>query len=339
MRSLLKPVAGLVCLVALACAGCSSSGGGGSSDSGADGSSQAAASPQQLSTGFQPYVSAITASGLDDDGSPSTYNLAFVLSSGSGCTPKWNGDYAIGNQAVRSRISALKDSGASVRVSFGGATGTELAPTCDSVADLAKAYGAALDAAGSTQADFDIEGTALTDTASIDLRSKSIALLQKQRPKLKVSFTLPAMPTGLTDDAVAVLDSANDNGVMVSTVNIMAMTYGTSYTGDMGDYALAAAKAAHDQLTDVFGLTAAGAWRGLAVTVMIGDNDVEGETFTLADAAKVRTLGTGKDLAWVSMWATFRDQQCDSGSSSGAATSECSGVSQQDGAFAKALAG
>ncbi|WP_427919105.1 chitinase [Streptomyces sp. cg40] len=344
MLSLLKPAAGLACLVALACAGCSS-GGGGSSATATQASTPASSPPRQLSSGFQPYVSAITASDLDSAGSPSTYNLAFVLAGGSGCTPKWNGNYAIGTKAVKSRISALtriansKTPDALVRVSFGGATGTELAQTCDSAADLAKAYGTALDAAGAAQADFDIEGTALTDTASIELRSRAIALLRKQRPELKVSFTLPVTPTGLTDDAVAVLNSANDNGVSVSTVNIMAMNYGTSYTGDMGDYAVSAAKAVHDQLAHVFGLSSAAAWRGLAVTVMIGKNDVAGETFSLSDAAQVHALATEKSLARVSMWATFRDRQCADSSSSGTASSECSGVSQQDGAFAKALAG
>jgi chitinase len=227
-----------------------------------------------------------------------------------------------------------------VRVSFGGASGKELAETCDSASALAEAYGAALDAAGSTQADFDIEGDALTDSASIALRSKAIALLQKERTDLKVSFTLPVMPAGLDDDSLALLESANDNAVKVSTVNIMTMNYGTSYSGDMGEYAETSAKAAHDQLKDVFGLSSAGAWQGLALTSMIGEQDVSGETFTLADAAQVRAFSEEKGVAWVSMWSTFRDQQCaDDDSASDDAATNCSGVTQSSGAFAEALAG
>ncbi|GGN86091.1 hypothetical protein GCM10011579_077550 [Streptomyces albiflavescens] len=227
-----------------------------------------------------------------------------------------------------------------MRVSFGGASGKELAEVCDSATALAAAYGAALDAAGSTQADFDIEGDALTDSDSVALRSKAIALLQKERTDLKVSFTLPVMPSGLDDDSLALLESANDNAVKVSTVNIMTMNYGSSYTGDMGDYAETSAKAAHGQLRDVFGLSSAGAWQGLALTSMIGEQDVSGETFTLADAAQVRAFAEEKGVAWVSMWSTFRDQQCaDDHSASDNAATNCSGVTQSSGAFAEALAG
>ncbi|WP_436847667.1 chitinase [Streptomyces avermitilis] len=349
MRSFLKPAAGIVCLVTMACAGCSS-GGDSSSDTASSEPSKTsspAGSPtgsptrqaQTSSTAYAPYVSATTASDLDSAGSPSTYNLAFVISDGSDCTPKWNGTYAIGNSAVTSRISALKESGASVRVSFGGASGKELAETCSSASKLAKAYGAALDAAGATLADFDIEGDTLTDSASVELRSKAIALLQKDRSDLSISFTLPVMPEGLDDDGIALLESANNNSVQVSTVNIMTMNYGSSYDGDMGDYALTSAKAAHDQLADVFGLSSKGAWQGLALTSMIGVNDVDNETFTLTDAAEVRSFAEEKDVAWVSMWSTFRDQQCDGGSKSNDAATDCSGVKQTNGAFAEAFAG
>ncbi|WP_345644595.1 chitinase [Streptomyces siamensis] len=346
MRSFLKPAAGLVSLVALACAGCSS-GGGGASDAASprSGGTHTAPAPSRSdspssATSYAPYVSATTASATDSSGSPSTYNLAFVISDGSACTPKWNGTYALGDSAVASRISALKKSGASVRVSFGGASGKELASTCDSASALAAAYGAALDAAGSSQADFDIEGDELADSDSVALRSEAIALLQKERTDLEVSFTLPVMPSGLDDDSLALLESANDHAVKVSTVDIMTMNYGSSYAGDMGDYAITSAEAAHDQLEDVFGLSSAGAWRGLALTSMIGVNDVDNETFTLSDAAQVRAFAEEKEVAWVSMWSTFRDRRCvDGDADSDDAATDCSGVKQSSGAFAKALAG
>jgi len=349
MRSFLKPAAGLTCLFALTVTGCSSS---------SDDSSDAAPSPPQKastapsesasstpsstpssSTSYAPYVSVTTASDMDGTGSPTTYNLSFAIASGSSCTPKWNGTTAIDNAAVKSRIAALKTSGATVRVSFGGASGKELAETCTSVTALAKAYGEALDGAGSTQADFDIEGDTLTDSASVALRSKAIAVLQKERTDLKVSFTLPVMPSGLDSDSLALLESANDNAVAVSTVNIMTMNYGESYTKDMGDYAITSATATHTQLKKVFGLSDAGAWQGMALTSMIGVNDVSGETFSLSDAAQVRTFAEEKEIAWVSMWSTFRDQQCESGSSDDDAATDCSGVTQSSGAFGEAFAG
>jgi chitinase len=268
------------------------------------------------------------------------YNLAFVIADGGDCTPSWNGTSAIGDSSVASRIRALKEDGAEVRVSFGGASGKELAETCSSAAKLAAAYGSALDAASSSLADFDIEGDALTDSDSVDLRSEAIALLQEERTDLAVSFTLPVMPSGLDDDSVALLESANNKAVQVSTVNIMTMNYGESYGGDMGGYAITSAKAAHSQLQEVFGTGDSTAWRAMALTSMIGTNDVDGETFTLSDAAQVRKFAESKEVAWVSMWSTFRDQECEEGNAEeDDALTNCSGVSQSAGAFGEALGG
>ncbi|RPE41626.1 chitinase [Streptomyces sp. Ag109_O5-1] len=345
MRGFLRPTAGLSCLFAMAVTGCSS-GSDGTSDAAPAPPGRASSSPSAAdgsngsNTSYAPYVSATEAAGTDDSGSPSTYNLAFVIASGSSCTPKWNGTAAIGSSAVKSRLSKLKADGATVRVSFGGASGKELATTCSSASKLAAAYGAALDAAGSTQADFDIEGDTLTDSDSVALRSQAIAQLQKERSGLEVSFTLPVMPSGLDSDSLALLESANKYDVQVSTVNIMTMNYGESYDGDMGDYAVTAAKATQKQLKKVFGLSDADAWGGMALTSMIGVNDVDGETFSLSDAADVRAFAEEKDIAWVSMWSTFRDVQCASGSSgTDDAATDCSGVSQSSGAFGKAFAG
>ncbi|GAA4784654.1 chitinase [Streptomyces ziwulingensis] len=338
----------MACLFALAIAGCSAGSGGtgggeaggGTADSAPSATSDPSGGAGTSSTAYAPYVSATTASALDAAGSPATYNLAFVISDGGDCTPRWNGSHALDDSSVASRIEQLTDDGATVRVSFGGASGKELAAVCGSARALAEAYGEALDAAGgATLADFDIEGDELTDSASVALRSEAIALLQAEREDLDVTFTLPVMPAGLDDDGIALLESANDHGVQVSTVNLMTMNYGESYGGDMGDYALTSAEAAHTQLRKVFGSSAAAAWRGMALTSMLGVNDVAGETFTLADAAEVRAFAEEKEIAWVSMWSTFRDRSCGGDSGADDAATDCSGVTQEDGAFGEAFAG
>ncbi|MFC8140233.1 chitinase [Streptomyces paradoxus] len=345
MRSYRKPAAaGLGCLFALATAACSgqgdatpaaptvTAGPSTSSPSGTSGTSG-------TGTSYAPYVSATEAAATDSAGSPTTYNLAFVIADGEDCTPRWNGTHAIGDKTVTSRIAKLKEDGGRVRVSFGGASGTELAANCGSASELTAAYGKALAAAGTTLADFDIEGDELSDSASIALRSKAIAQLQKERTGLEVSFTLPVMPSGLDKDGLALLASANDNGVQVSTVNLMTMNYGSSYDGDMGGYALTSAKAAHTQLKKVFGTSDTAAWRGMALTSMIGVNDVENETFTLGDAAEVRAFAEEKGIGWVSMWSTARDRSCADGSASRKAATDCSGVTQEAGAFGETFAG
>ncbi|MFE7759868.1 chitinase [Streptomyces sp. NPDC057438] len=330
MRNSLRTAAGLICLAVLACTGCTT---------GTDGSASApegsAAPGTPTETEYAPYVSATAASPLDGAGSAAAYNLAFVIADGDACTPAWNGTKAVDDPAVRSRIAALTASGASVRVSFGGASGPELAEVCDSAPELAAAYGAALDAAGSTAADFDVEGDALKDTVSVDLRSEAIALLQRDRPGLTVTFTLPVMPSGLDDHGVALLESAAAEAVEVTTVNIMTMNYARSYDGDMGDYAERAAESAHEQLRAVFDTGGSTAWGALALTSMLGVNDIDNETFTLEDAAQVREFAREKGVAWVSMWATFRDRECGGGARD--ALVDCSGVEQEDGAFGEAF--
>ena len=42
------------------------------------------------------------------------------------------------------------------------------------------------------------------------------------------------MPEGLTQDGVNLVADAKKNGVKISAVNIMAMDYGRSFSGDMG---------------------------------------------------------------------------------------------------------
>ncbi|WP_443046753.1 hydrolase [Streptomyces sp. NBC_00247] len=327
-------LAGLAAL-ALACGGCAT---GTVADQSANapapptGSAEAADGPA-----YTPYVSATTASDTDGAGSPDTYDLAFVVADGGGCTPSWGGSAAADDAAVLARVAALTASGADVRVSFGGAAGTELARACGSARELADAYAEVLDAVGADKADFDVEGSTLTDEASVARRDRAIRLLQKSRD-LDVTYTLPVMPAGLEASALALLDDAVTEGVTLSAVNVMAMNYSESRTGDMGQYAQRAARAAHTQLAKALGLGSAEAWKALHLTVMAGVNDVAGETFTLADASALRTFAGERGVGALSLWATFRDRACADTDTTGADDS-CSGVEQEDGAFGEALGG
>jgi chitinase len=94
--------------------------------------------------------------------------------------------------------------------------------------------------------DLDIEGAATADTASVTRRSQALAALQRANPGLRVSFTLPVLPEGLTADGLNVVRSARDAGVNVDLVNVMAMDYYRS--GDYGDFAVAAANSTFAQV-------------------------------------------------------------------------------------------
>ncbi|NUO40997.1 MAG: sugar hydrolase [Streptomyces sp.] len=308
----------------------------------------ATASPSQstgtgttTSAGFAPYVdtslypafdlvASATATGVKD------YNLAFVTD-GGGCTPKWGGVTDLASDAVAAQIGALRAKGGDVRVSFGGAAGSELATTCSSADALATAYGKVVDAYDLTKVDFDVEGGALPNTTANTNRAKAIAKLQAQHPDLDVSFTLPVMPEGLTQDGVNLLSNAKSNGVGIDTVNIMAMDYGPAYSGDMGTYAEQAATATQAQVKSVLGLSDSAAWKAVAVTPMIGVNDVTSEIFKVEDATQLVNFAKSKGLGWLSMWSATRDKQC-SGGAKTYADATCSSIVQDEHAFSKAFA-
>ncbi|WP_405751381.1 cellulose binding domain-containing protein [Streptomyces sp. NBC_00144] len=291
--------------------------------------------------GFAPYVdtSLYPAYDLLDTATKTgvkEFNLAFITSGGS-CAPLWGGATGLGDDKVASQISGLRAKGGDVRVSFGGASGTELGAACTSADALAAAYGKVIDTYKLTKVDFDIEGGALPDTAANTRRAQAIAQLQKSHPGLDVSFTLPVMPEGLTQPGVDLVANAKKNGVDISAVNIMAMDYGASYSGDMGDYATQAATATQAQIKGVLGLSDAAAWKAVAVTPMIGVNDVNTEKFTVDDAKKLAEFAKAKGLGRLSMWSAARDKEC-AGGAKNSADPTCSSIVQDDLAFTKAFA-
>jgi hypothetical protein len=104
----------------------------------------------------------------------------------------------------------------------------------------------------------------------------------------------------------------------------------------MGDLAIQAAQSTHDQLAALYpGKSNAQLWAMVGVTPMIGINDDNKEIFTAADAAKLVAFANYEGLGRLAYWSENRDQQCPSPMTQTSNT--CSGVSQSQWAFAKAL--
>ncbi|MEU1483718.1 cellulose binding domain-containing protein [Streptomyces sp. NPDC005752] len=290
--------------------------------------------------GFAPYVDTSLYPAYDLLGTASKtgvkeFNLAFITSGGS-CAPLWGGVTGLADDKVAAQIGALRAEGGDVRVSFGGAAGAELALHCSSAAELAAAYGKVIDAYDLTKVDFDIEGGALPDAAANTRRSQAIARLQEAHPGLDVSFTLPVMPEGLTQPGIDLIADAKGNGVAIDAVNIMAMDYGPSYSEDMGDYATQAATATQAQIKGVLGLSDEAAWKAVAVTPMIGVNDVVTEIFTVEDATQLVEFAQEKGVGRLAMWSGTRDVQC-AGGAQPTADATCSSILQEPLAFTKAF--
>lgn len=86
----------------------------------------------------------------------------------------------------------------------------------------------------------------------------------------------------------------------------------------------------------MFELSDEDAWGLLAVTPMIGVNDVATEVFTVADAREVGAFAREKGLAWHGMWSATRDRPCPGGPKP-TADAACSSVDQEPFDFTRAF--
>ena len=239
---------------------------------------------------FSPYIDmamskAADLAGISAASGITNFTLAFVLASNEGIG--WQGSGSIDDDTlfngttILEHVQDVQAAGGNITISFGGAAGTEAALAATSAAQLQAQYQSVIDR---YDIDFDRlrhrgRGGRATSTRS-SLRDQAIAGLQAANPDLKVSFTLPVLPTGLTADGLHVLQQAMADGVRVDMVNIMTMDYGTSVdnNGQMGLSAIQASEATQQQLASI-GLDAK-----IGITPMIGVNDIASEVFKLSDA-------------------------------------------------------
>ena len=253
--------------------------------------------------------------------------VAFVQS--QGCAPLWiNNTLVSADNLIADYIKKVRAAGGDVIIAFGGWDGTDIGQACPDVKSLQTAYQSVIDKYKVTMLDFDIEHFAIEDAASIDRRSQALTALSTANPGLKIHYTLPASPRGLTPQSMNVIATAVKYGTPVAIVNLMTMDYGAPVpNGSMGVQAVAASGAALVQLK------AAGLNARIGITPMIGANDTPGETFTLGDAQAVLAYAqANRDVvALLSFWALGRDN----GTCSATVNHMCSGISQEEFAFSR----
>ncbi|MER7753872.1 carbohydrate binding domain-containing protein [Kitasatospora sp. NPDC097643] len=263
-------------------------------------------------------------------GNLKAYTMGFVT--GVGCKASWFNAYDPRTGWAKEQIDALRAGGGDVKLSFGGASGTELAAACTTVDSLFAEYDAVVKAYNLRYVDFDIEGAAIADTAANDRRSAALARLQQAHPGLRVSFTLPVLPEGLTTEGVAIVKSARDAGVDVDLVNIMAMDYYRTGT-DYGNAAVQAAQALFGQLKALYPAKPdARLWAMVGVTPMIGEND-DHQIYNQAAAQQLVTFARQNHLGLLAFWDATRDANACTG-----ALFKCTNIPQQPYEFAKIFA-
>ena len=255
-----------------------------------------------------------------------SYTMAFITA--SGCKAMWFNAYDPRDAWAKDQIDAIRAAGGDVKVSFGGASGIELAQACGSVDTLYAEYNAVVTAYSLKYVDFDIEGAASADPASVARRSQALARLQQAHPGLRISLTLPVLPEGLTSDGLNVVRSARDAGVDLDVVNVMAMDYYRSV--DYGDAAVQAAQSTFTQLKSLFpSKTDARLWAMVGVTPMLGQND-DGHIYDQADARQLVSFAQGRHLGELAFWEATRDRNACTG-----ALYQCTNIPQSPYEFGK----
>jgi len=264
-------------------------------------------------------------------GNLKNFTLAFITA--SGCKAMWFNAYDPRAAWSRDQVDAIRSRGGDVKISFGGASGIELAQACSTAAATEAEYQAVVDAYNLKYIDLDIEGAAVADPTTIALRSQALKLLQTARPNVRVSLTLPVLPEGLTADGLNVVRSARDAGVSLDLVNVMAMDYQRS-SGDYGNFAVQAAQSTFSQLKGLYpSRTDAQIWRMLGVTPMLGKND-DGGTYDQNDARQMVTFAKANHLGMLAFWEMTRDRNACNG-----ALYMCTNIPQQPYEFSKIFAG
>jgi len=224
------------------------------------------------------------------------YTLAFIIchQDGHGTNtiyhpePSWDGRIPMEQDLYHDQITAIRQRGGDVIMSFGGEAGKELANIIDDPAQLEAAYQKVIDQYQFTWLDFDVEGNNL-DQGRLDSERRNTVLadLQKKNPGLIISYTLPVDPDGISDESVALLTDAVKKGVKVHSANLMVMFFGNKFVGHgktEGQLGIDSANKAHEQLQSIDPSIQVG------LCPCLGQNGSNKEVFTLDDAKTLKAF-------------------------------------------------
>ena len=235
------------------------------------------------------------------------FTLAFITADAEKHA-SWGGTIPLESQHMLSKIRDIRMAGGDVSISFGGANGQEIAQVIEDVDILIAEYSRVIDLYSLNRMDFDIEGGAVAEDASVDRRNKAIVKLTKKYPHLKITYCLPVLPTGLALAGEKLVQNARKNNAVIESFNCMSMDFGDSAAPDpegrMAAYVISSAENLRKQV-----MTAGYATPKIGLIPMIGVNDVTSEVFRILDATWVRDFfKTTPWMTYIGWWSTNRDQ-------------------------------
>ena len=228
---------------------------------------------------------------------------------------------------VYTNLLSYINSGGKLIISFGGLSGTSLAQyqyqkiklkylITDAASALATQYESIISTfAGLSGLDFDIEGAAQTD-GSLQVLLLALRTVRTNHPNLPISFTLPVLPTGLTE-ALPIVQALVDESlklrlpVLVDVYNLMVMDFGTgNWTGSMGELSVLALTSSYSQIAEIYTKASKTfSYSNLGCTPMIGVNDVAPEIFTIEDMNLILAFADKNTLGLLAFWDGQRDVQ------------------------------
>lgn len=213
-------------------------------------------------------------------------------------------------------IKAFVKDGGILTISYGGASGPFIETVTPTAEALFAIFDQVIQETGTKRLDFDVEGAAVGDKATITKRINALKLLQNKYPDIIVSYTLACrIPDTwgngtLPDEAIAILKETNAAGIKVSYVNTMVFDfYSSTRTGSMGDTIIKCAESLHSQLSALYpGASSSEIYGMMGLTMMIGKGD-DGVITSVADAQVVTDYVKKNQVGLLSFWALQRDQK------------------------------
>jgi hypothetical protein len=224
------------------------------------------------------------------------YTLAFIIARQEGHgqetkyfnEPSWYGRVPMEQNVYKDQIDEIRKRGGDVIVSFGGEAGRELAIIIEDSEALQAAYQSIVDRYHFTWLDFDIEGPNLDKHAEASKRRNAVlAALQVKNPALRVSYTLPVDPDGISQASQGLLTDAKAKGVNVYSANLMVMFFGKKFIHkgkSEGELGIDSAMKAREQIQKIDPTVRVG------LCPCLGNNGSKEEVFTLDDAKVLKSF-------------------------------------------------
>lgn len=257
--------------------------------------------------------------------------LAFIQSDG-GCDPAWQGRDPLTARPAQDAIRGIRAAGGDVAVSFGGQGGTKLGVTCPTPAALAAVYQKVIGAYQLRAIDVDIEDTEISEAAVRQRVVSALIILRRGDPKLMISVTIAAEPTGPGDAGRDLIMRAAASGLRVDAWTIMPFDFSADPI-DMGRASVQAAEALKSDLMTAYHESASAAYQTMGISSMNGRTDT-GEVVRVTDFQAMLEYAQARHLARFTFWSVNRDIPCAPRST----PDSCSGIDQAPYAFTRIIA-